>query len=368
MRPAARWASRSPTRSTSSPSRCRTSAVSTSSSTTRSPRTAARWSTARSALADHVAGAVPHRRRRSVHRRRPRDGSPHVDRRRVRQVVTLPRGVPAGRRHVVHAQRREGGHRRQDLRNHAVRGQPATSRSPRRGTRSIPALLTPLEPDVDVPPIASALPGGSVQRSGAGVRAGAHQAGRRSSTTGATCSASRRKASTGRNQATTAYYVEVTLPGTDSPQFVLLQTFSPGASGSGTSANNMTAWLAAECDYTTHERPEAGVGAPQQRGQRARSAAVRQQHQHQPDDQLADQPAQPARIVGHPRQRHRPAVQQRLLPVHPPDLRHRRSQRRHRVPAVAGCDRRHPERDRGGHVVQRRRCRRCSTPARRFPA
>jgi uncharacterized protein len=60
----------------------------------------------------------------------------------------------------------------------------------------------------------------------------------------------------GTNQATTAYYVEATLPDTSSPQFVLLQTFSPGASGSGNAANNMTAWLAAECDYTTTNNPQ----------------------------------------------------------------------------------------------------------------
>ena len=60
----------------------------------------------------------------------------------------------------------------------------------------------------------------------------------------------------GTNQATTAYYVEATLPGTNSPQFVLLQTFSPGASGGGTTANNMTAWLAAECDYTGTNEPK----------------------------------------------------------------------------------------------------------------
>jgi uncharacterized protein len=60
----------------------------------------------------------------------------------------------------------------------------------------------------------------------------------------------------GTNQATTAYYVEATLPGTSSPQFVLLQTFSPGANGGGTSANNMTAWLAAECDYTGTNDPQ----------------------------------------------------------------------------------------------------------------
>ncbi len=60
----------------------------------------------------------------------------------------------------------------------------------------------------------------------------------------------------GTNQATTAYYVEATLPDTSSPQFVLLQTFSPGASGGGTTANNMTAWLAAECDYTGTSDPK----------------------------------------------------------------------------------------------------------------
>jgi uncharacterized membrane protein (UPF0182 family) len=60
----------------------------------------------------------------------------------------------------------------------------------------------------------------------------------------------------GSNQATPAYYVEMTLPGTSSPQFVLLQTFSPGANGGGTSANNMTAWLAAECDYTGTNEPK----------------------------------------------------------------------------------------------------------------
>ena len=60
----------------------------------------------------------------------------------------------------------------------------------------------------------------------------------------------------GQNQATTAYYVEAELPGTSTPQFVLLQTFSPGASGSGNAANNMTAWLAAECDYTVTNDPK----------------------------------------------------------------------------------------------------------------
>ena len=59
----------------------------------------------------------------------------------------------------------------------------------------------------------------------------------------------------GQPQDTQAYYVEVTLPGTSTPQFVLLQTFSPGTSGSGTSANNMTAWMAAVCDYTTTNHP-----------------------------------------------------------------------------------------------------------------
>jgi uncharacterized protein len=56
----------------------------------------------------------------------------------------------------------------------------------------------------------------------------------------------------GTQTATQAYYVELTLPGETTPQFVLLQTFSPAAStGGGTANNNMTAWLAATNDYTT---------------------------------------------------------------------------------------------------------------------
>jgi uncharacterized membrane protein (UPF0182 family) len=58
-------------------------------------------------------------------------------------------------------------------------------------------------------------------------------------------------------QATQAYYVELTLPGDSQPQFVLLQTFSPAANtGGGTANNNMTAWLAARCDYTTGFKPK----------------------------------------------------------------------------------------------------------------
>ncbi len=61
----------------------------------------------------------------------------------------------------------------------------------------------------------------------------------------------------GNQQATQAYYVELTLPGTSQPQFVLLQTFSPAANAAGgTANNNMTAWLAAECDYTTGFKPK----------------------------------------------------------------------------------------------------------------
>jgi uncharacterized membrane protein (UPF0182 family) len=57
--------------------------------------------------------------------------------------------------------------------------------------------------------------------------------------------------------ATQAYYVELTLPGESTPQFVLLQTFSPAASsGGGTANNNMTAWLAARNDYTTGFKPK----------------------------------------------------------------------------------------------------------------
>jgi uncharacterized membrane protein (UPF0182 family) len=60
----------------------------------------------------------------------------------------------------------------------------------------------------------------------------------------------------GNQQNTQPYFVEATLPGDKTNSFVLLQTFSPGTSGSGTSANNMTAWLAAECDYTTTNHPK----------------------------------------------------------------------------------------------------------------
>src|SRR5439155_398696 len=57
-------------------------------------------------------------------------------------------------------------------------------------------------------------------------------------------------------QDTQPYYIEATLPGESSPQFLLFQTFSPGTSGSGSSANNMTAWLAAKCDYTKTNHPK----------------------------------------------------------------------------------------------------------------
>ncbi|MGI8848054.1 MAG: UPF0182 family protein [Candidatus Dormibacteria bacterium] len=57
-------------------------------------------------------------------------------------------------------------------------------------------------------------------------------------------------------QPSQAYYVEITPPGANKPEFVLLQTFSPGQSGNGTPANNMTAWLAAESDYTVTNHPK----------------------------------------------------------------------------------------------------------------
>jgi uncharacterized membrane protein (UPF0182 family) len=50
-------------------------------------------------------------------------------------------------------------------------------------------------------------------------------------------------------------YVELTLPGSTTPQFVLMQTFSPYRTGSGSQAENLTAWLAAESDYTTTSHP-----------------------------------------------------------------------------------------------------------------
>ena len=61
---------------------------------------------------------------------------------------------------------------------------------------------------------------------------------------------------TSSQQTTQAYYVEMTLPGAQKPSFVLLQTFSPGLSGSQTQANNMTAWLAAVSDYTSGHHPQ----------------------------------------------------------------------------------------------------------------
>ncbi|MGD0834453.1 MAG: UPF0182 family protein [Candidatus Dormibacteria bacterium] len=60
----------------------------------------------------------------------------------------------------------------------------------------------------------------------------------------------------GNTVTTSPQYVELTLPGTSEAQFVLLQTFSPYQSGSGGTANNMTAWLAAESDYTTTNHPQ----------------------------------------------------------------------------------------------------------------
>jgi len=54
---------------------------------------------------------------------------------------------------------------------------------------------------------------------------------------------------------TTPQYVELTLPGSSTPEFVLMQTFSPYQSGSGGQATNMTAWLAAESDYATTDHP-----------------------------------------------------------------------------------------------------------------
>jgi uncharacterized membrane protein (UPF0182 family) len=59
----------------------------------------------------------------------------------------------------------------------------------------------------------------------------------------------------GQQQDTQPYYVEMTLPNDTQPSFVLFQAFSP-ASSSGGGANNMTAWLAAQSDYTTTNHPK----------------------------------------------------------------------------------------------------------------
>ncbi len=53
----------------------------------------------------------------------------------------------------------------------------------------------------------------------------------------------------------TSNYVELTLPNDTKASFVLLQTFSPNASGTG-SANNMVQWFAASCDYVTSNHPK----------------------------------------------------------------------------------------------------------------
>ncbi|MBJ7596090.1 MAG: UPF0182 family protein [Candidatus Dormibacteraeota bacterium] len=59
----------------------------------------------------------------------------------------------------------------------------------------------------------------------------------------------------GQQQDTQPYYVEMTLPHDNQPSFVLFQAFSP-ASSSGGGANNMTAWLAAQSDYTSTNHPK----------------------------------------------------------------------------------------------------------------
>ncbi|MHB8717319.1 MAG: UPF0182 family protein [Candidatus Dormibacteria bacterium] len=60
----------------------------------------------------------------------------------------------------------------------------------------------------------------------------------------------------GQAQDTAPKYIEATLPGASQPSFLLFQTFSPATSGSGGGANNMTAWLAAENDYTATAHPK----------------------------------------------------------------------------------------------------------------
>ena len=59
----------------------------------------------------------------------------------------------------------------------------------------------------------------------------------------------------GQQQDTQPYYVEMTLPRDSQPSFNLFQAFSP-ASSSGGGANNMTAWLAAQSDYTSTNHPK----------------------------------------------------------------------------------------------------------------
>lgn len=60
----------------------------------------------------------------------------------------------------------------------------------------------------------------------------------------------------GVQQATQSYYVEMTVPGASTNQFVLLQTFTPASNGSGGQANNMTAMLVATCNYMNTNHPK----------------------------------------------------------------------------------------------------------------
>ncbi|MDQ6847956.1 MAG: UPF0182 family protein [Candidatus Dormibacteraeota bacterium] len=59
----------------------------------------------------------------------------------------------------------------------------------------------------------------------------------------------------GQQQDTQPYYVEMTLPHDNQPSFNLFQAFSPASSSAG-GANNMTAWLAAQSDYTNTNHPK----------------------------------------------------------------------------------------------------------------
>ena len=59
----------------------------------------------------------------------------------------------------------------------------------------------------------------------------------------------------GTQQDTAPKYIEATLPGDSQPSFLLFQSFSP-ANSNGGGANNMTAWLAAENDYTNTDHPK----------------------------------------------------------------------------------------------------------------
>ena len=313
---------------------------------------------------DHLAGAVPHRRLRSVHRGRPADGTPHVDRRRVRQDVELPRVVSAvdGTSYMRNAVKAVIDAKTCQIRLYAVNmNEPITAA----WNAIYPGLLTPLS-DMSSYLRSHLRYPEDYFNDQAQAYASVHQANAAVFFQGADLFNLAQETVNGTNQATTAYYVEVELPGTSSPQFVLLQTFSPGTNGSGNAANNMTAWLAAECDYTCTNQPALvsvrlnnadNVLGPLQfdnniNTNQTISSEISLLDQHGSTVTLGNV------IV-------LPFNNDSFLYVRPLYVT-AASSNGSSVPAAAGRDRRRPERRASRAPHSRRRCRTCSTTACRF--